>query len=119
VKETNESKYIQQHLANERTYLAWIRTAIAILGIGFLTTSLHSTSVGESEFQGLVTILISGVSIIVGLFLIVGSTINYYRVRKHINTQTFTSANAVIIFLSIVALIILVFVFVYLFSINR
>jgi putative membrane protein len=119
LKETNESKYIQQHLANERTYLAWIRTSIAILGIGFLTTSLHSTSIVESEFQGLITVLISGVSIIVGLFLIVGSTINYYRVRKHINTQTFTSASAVIIFLSVIALIILVFVFMYLFSLNR
>ncbi|MGD6932567.1 DUF202 domain-containing protein, partial [Bacillus thuringiensis] len=28
--ETVDSKYIQQHLANERTYLAWLRTAIAI-----------------------------------------------------------------------------------------
>jgi putative membrane protein len=119
LKETNESKYIQQHLANERTYLAWIRTSIAILGIGFLTTSLHSTSIGESEFQGLITVLISAISIIVGLFLIVGSTVNYYRVRRHINTQTFTSANAVIIFVSIVALIILVFVCMYLFSLNR
>jgi putative membrane protein len=119
LKETNESKYIQQHLANERTYLAWIRTSIAILGIGFLTTSLHSSSSGENDFQELITVLISGISIIVGLFLIVGSTINYYRVRKHINTQTFTSAHVVIIFMSIVALIILVFVCMYLYSLNR
>ncbi|WP_430793738.1 DUF202 domain-containing protein [Bacillus cereus] len=28
--ETVDSKYIQQHLANERTYLAWLRTAITI-----------------------------------------------------------------------------------------
>ena len=39
--ETVESKYIQQHLANERTYLPWIRTAIAIIGLGFLATTLH------------------------------------------------------------------------------
>ncbi|MGR5908007.1 DUF202 domain-containing protein [Bacillus paranthracis] len=33
---TGESvKYAQQHLANERTYLAWIRTAISITGVGF------------------------------------------------------------------------------------
>ena len=30
----NQLLYTQQHLANERTYLAWIRTAIAIIGIG-------------------------------------------------------------------------------------
>ena len=39
----NQIKYAQQHLANERTYLAWIRTAISIVGIGFLATSLHFT----------------------------------------------------------------------------
>ncbi|WP_361920472.1 DUF202 domain-containing protein, partial [Streptomyces sp. NPDC046876] len=33
----------QQHLANERTYLAWIRTVISIVGVGFLATSLHFT----------------------------------------------------------------------------
>ncbi|MDF2857771.1 MAG: hypothetical protein K0Q87_3622 [Neobacillus sp.] len=33
---TLDSRYIQQHLANERTFLAWIRTAIAIIGVGFL-----------------------------------------------------------------------------------
>ncbi|MBT2674587.1 DUF202 domain-containing protein [Streptomyces sp. ISL-14] len=37
-------KYAQQHLANERIYLAWIRTAISITGVGFLNTSLHFTS---------------------------------------------------------------------------
>ncbi|MEL3972286.1 DUF202 domain-containing protein [Rossellomorea oryzaecorticis] len=118
MKETNESKYIQQHLANERTYLAWIRTSIAILGIGFLTTSLHYTSPQENEFQGQITFLISGVSIVIGLFLIIGATINYYRARRHINTQTFTSANAVIIFMSIVAMVILIFVSMYLLLLN-
>ncbi|MCA1053900.1 DUF202 domain-containing protein [Rossellomorea aquimaris] len=118
MKGTNESNYIQQHLANERTYLAWIRTSIAIIGIGFLTTSLHYNSAGENEFQGQISLLISGVSIIIGLFLIVGSTVNYYRARKHINTQTFTSANAVILFMSMVALIILIFICIYLYSLN-
>jgi hypothetical protein len=42
--------------------------------------------------------LISGVSIVIVLFLIIGATINYYRARRHIDTQTFTSANAVIIY---------------------
>lgn len=39
--EMKQLKYAQQHLANERTYLAWIRTAISILGVAFLATSLH------------------------------------------------------------------------------
>ena len=41
-----ESKYVQQHLANERTFLAWVRTGIAMAGIGFLAASFgfHSTA---------------------------------------------------------------------------
>jgi putative membrane protein len=41
---TEDTKYIQQHLANERMFLAWIRTAIAITGIGFLIINLHMKS---------------------------------------------------------------------------
>ena len=43
ISQTVDSKYIQQHLANERTFLAWIRTAIAVIGVGFLATNLHFT----------------------------------------------------------------------------
>ena len=37
---TTSSKYIQQHLANERTYLAWVRTCITMVGLGFLAAGV-------------------------------------------------------------------------------
>ncbi|RBP08065.1 YidH family protein [Rossellomorea aquimaris] len=116
--ETNESKYIQQHLANERTFLAWIRTAIAIIGIGFLTTSLHYNSLQGDAVQDRIAVSISAVSIIIGLVIIIGSTVNYYRTRRHINTQTFVSADAFIKMMAIVATIVLIFVTVYFFMLN-
>ncbi|NMH70184.1 DUF202 domain-containing protein [Bacillus sp. RO3] len=118
MKETNESKYIQQHLANERTFLAWIRTAIAIIGIGFLTTSLHYNSLQENPVQDKIALTISGVSIVIGLAVIIGSTLHYYRTRKHINTQTFVSADAFIKMMAVVATIVLLFVTVYFFSLR-
>ncbi|MCG6551431.1 MAG: DUF202 domain-containing protein [Candidatus Magnetominusculus sp. LBB02] len=33
---TNEYPRAQAHMANERTFLAWIRTSIAIMGFGFV-----------------------------------------------------------------------------------
>ncbi|WP_374057007.1 YidH family protein [Rossellomorea sp. FM04394] len=116
--ETKESKYIQQHLANERTFLAWIRTAIAIIGIGFLTTSLHYNSLEGGAVQDRIAVAISAISLIIGLVIIIGSTVNYYRTRKHINTQTFVSADAFIKMMAIVATVVLIFVTVYFFTLN-
>ncbi len=118
MKETLESKYIQQHLANERTFLAWIRTAIAMIGIGFLTTSLHYNSLQGNPVQDKMSVSISAVSIIVGLVIIIGATINYFRTRKHINTQTFTSSDVIIKIMAAVATVILLFVTVYFLSLK-
>ncbi|WP_096156711.1 MULTISPECIES: YidH family protein [Bacillus] len=107
---TEESKYIQQHLANERTYLAWVRTAIAIIGIGFLATSLHFNTDLQSILNDRIAISISVFSIFIGLATLLLSTIIYFRNRKNINTQTFHSSFKLIIFMTIIiATVFLVF----------
>lgn len=95
--QTLESKYIQQHLANERTYLAWVRTSIAIIGIGFLASSLHFNNIRlVSEIADTIAIFVSIFSLLVGLIILVFATIHYFAVRKNINSQTFASANNLI-----------------------
>ncbi|RSD29220.1 YidH family protein [Mesobacillus subterraneus] len=92
-----ESKYIQQHLANERTYLAWVRTSIAIIGIGFLASTLHFNSIREvSQFADTIAVFISIFSLLIGLIIIFFATFQYFAVRKNINRQTFASANHLI-----------------------
>lgn len=108
--DSKESKYIQQHLANERTFLAWIRTAIATIGIGFLATSLHFNSGYQSNLGDKIAVIITITSVVIGFSTIIGSTINYFRVRKNINKQTFTSSISIIIFMSIIALIIVILI---------
>ncbi|NIK12757.1 YidH family protein [Alkalibacillus sp. S2W] len=93
MRETEDSKYIQQHLANERTYLAWIRTALAIMGIGFLIVNIHfstGASVGGQSDQ--LVEMIGILSVVIGLVAIVFSTVHYVRKKKQINDQTFTSS---------------------------
>jgi putative membrane protein len=36
-----DNKYVRDHLANERTYLAWIRTGIATMGFGVVIAKLR------------------------------------------------------------------------------
>jgi putative membrane protein len=99
---TEESKYIQQHLANERTFLAWIRTAIAVIGVGFLVTNLHYTMRQTVSPAGDLLATIIGLSSVgLGITTIILATIVYLKKINTINNQTFTSSKKYIITLSI------------------
>ncbi|KHD84843.1 DUF202 domain-containing protein [Bacillus ginsengihumi] len=110
-KYTIDSKYIQQHLANERTYLAWIRTSITIMGVGFLITNLHfSTLSSKILISDVLAKIIGLTSIFVGIISIIISTFTYFQKSKKINQQTFTFSSLSVIFLS-VALVLIFIVF--------
>ena len=117
-KETIDSKYIQQHLANERTYLAWIRTSITIIGVGFLITNLHISTINANIIIGDILAQIIGIaSILVGIIIIILSTISYFKKGKEINLQSFAYPRLLIAFLSVLILFIfLVFGIYYLFA---
>ncbi|MEH7438665.1 DUF202 domain-containing protein [Neobacillus drentensis] len=107
IRQTVDSKYIQQHLANERTYLAWIRTAIAIIGVGFLVTNLHFNMMSSlSPIGDLLANLIGIASVALGIVTILMATIVYLRKVTTINQQTFTASKNYIITLSILIIFI-------------
>jgi putative membrane protein len=75
------------HLANERTFLAWIRTSIGIMAFGFVVVKFSlfvkqvSTLVGK---PGLVQH--RGYSVIVGIILVAAGTLtcvlSYFRYKR-------------------------------------
>jgi putative membrane protein len=104
---TIASKYTEQHLANERTYLAWVRTAIAIIGIGFLAISLHfNTEIETSYVSDSIAIIMSIGSVFTGMIMMVFSTINYFRKLKQINSQTFSPSRFLITNITILTIVI-------------
>lgn len=113
-----ESKYIQQHLANERTYLAWVRTSIAIIGIGFLASSLHFNNIRTvSHAADTVAVFVSIFSLLIGLIILSFATVHYFAVRKNINSQTFASANNLIKISTIIIFLIFILLGFYLMNI--
>ncbi|MDM5336763.1 DUF202 domain-containing protein [Fictibacillus enclensis] len=100
-KQTVDSKYIQQHLANERTYLAWIRTAIAMAGIGFVFLNFHfSLQLRVLQLEGKVVAAVGMIFFLLGVAAIIFSTVDFLNKRKQINAQTFQSPVTMVFIMS-------------------
>lgn len=112
-KTTIDSKYIQQHLANERTYLAWIRTALAMIGIGFLIVNIHFSTQTTTVLSDQVAELIGIFSVILGLIIIVFATMSYLVKKRQINEQTFQPSNRIVWLVSIFTIFIVLLFFFY------
>ncbi|WP_046228470.1 YidH family protein [Paenibacillus dauci] len=94
----NESKYTQQHLANERTYLAWIRTSLAILGIGFLAPGLTFRSEMFAHTGHLIASIGGIAAVLMGGCVFGLATRSYFRKRQGINNGSFESTGVLIWF---------------------
>ncbi|MGM0900922.1 MAG: YidH family protein [Bacillota bacterium] len=111
---SEESKYIQQHLANERTFLAWVRTAIAIMGVGFLVTNLHFSMIDNLTAGGdMLATIIGLASVGLGVLTVLMSMIVYFKKIHSINNQSFVSSKTYIVTLSTIIIIIAILLAVY------
>lgn len=90
-------KNFSDHAANERTFLSWVRTAIAVIAFGFvverfdLFLSLMAPSVlrgkitlGQSEFGRIAGVVL----IVLGMVMILVSTFRFVRTAKEIDEPT-------------------------------
>jgi len=85
----------KDHAANERTYLAWIRTAIAVMAFGFLVEkfdlfiSYISHAMGTTiRFKASLSFEYIGLGfILIAIFILVGSSLRFYRTGKAIESD--------------------------------
>ena len=91
---------VRDHLANERTYLAWMRTAVALMGFGMVILRLsylipaELPRTGQGWKLGLLFAL-------VGLLTVLFSTLHYFVIRRGIDDDTFEPASWWVIFFSL------------------
>ncbi|MFC0213274.1 YidH family protein [Paenibacillus chartarius] len=96
-----DSKLIQQHLANERTFLAWLRTSITMVGLGFLAAGVVFRSSGEFGHIGHILAAVIGVSaILLSGLVTVFAVRNYFTKREHIRGNTYHASDFMIKFSS-------------------
>lgn len=95
---------IRDHLANERTYLAWMRSGIALLGFGvlivrirLLTPPLAPQPPGNGWKLGVAFTL-------VGLLMVGLSSWHYFGVRDDIENDTYNPPDRWVILSSLVLL---------------
>jgi putative membrane protein len=79
---------IRDHLANERTMLAWQRTALGVIGIGFLVDRFALGDAGPSVLGSLL-----GVALIIGGAAISAvGMVRFRRTELEIDTRTYRPA---------------------------
>lgn len=88
-------KRYSDHAANERTYLAWVRTSVAIMTFGFLIEkfdlflSYIGKSTGRSDhFSASLAAEIVGLGLfLVGVLVIVSATVRFFHYKQCIESE--------------------------------
>lgn len=90
---------VRDHLANERTYLAWMRTAIALIGFGIVIVRLRILQLSPMPRPGIgwkLGLLFS----LIGLATVLLSTKHYFHSRRNIDEDTYEPAKGLILLFS-------------------
>ncbi|WP_035301108.1 YidH family protein [Brevibacillus thermoruber] len=119
MEKTTDSKFVQQHLANERTFLAWIRTSITIVGLGFLAVGVVFRTSPYTQLGHLISSIVGIGSVLFGTVLVILSTKEYLKKRAGINNETFLSSKALLLMVATSLIFINLFLLVLVFIVIR
>ncbi len=80
----NTGSRVRDHLANERTYLAWLRTGISVAALGVAVAKF-------APQRGTHAIASGGILIFAGLLLSVCGTLRYKAIGRQLDAGVFAS----------------------------
>ncbi len=102
------------HMANERTFLAWIRTSVAIMAFGFVVEKFSlfvkqmayylgkEASPPPPGYSSIIGIILVGLGVVMGVL----AYIRYKTVERQIENDTYQSSGilSVLLFLSVLSI---------------
>ena len=129
INENKESERIlnrRVHMANERTFLAWIRTSIGIMAFGFVVekfalfmkqmsiilekSTIENTIPPSHGYSAMIGIFLVGM----GTLLVLFAFVRYKKVERQIDSDTFQPSSILDILLTILVLAVGIFLVTYL-----
>jgi putative membrane protein len=99
---TEDSNRARDHLANERTFLAWVRTSVAIVVFGFAIGRFAVAMRQLTAFQGHVSkatgfsVWMGTISILAGLAMVVAGLLRYRKTRAQLDEGKFEPAGFIV-----------------------
>ena len=126
---SRKSSYAADHMANERTFLAWVRTSIGIMTFGFVVEKFAlfikqmalllgkfpsslppSTSTSLQGYSSLFGVLLVGLGMLICLL----AFIKYKKVEREIESDTYYSSTWLSVMLTLSILLSGIFLLLYL-----
>lgn len=127
--DNSDSSYSQKHLANQRTFLAWLRTCVAVIGLGFVVARFEIflflfltgrgdlftyTTNPDTSFQTSTITHYSSIMgtsmVILGIVFAIRSLRNYIFTYKSINRGIYTLKHLEIYLLAIANRIVMIII---------
>lgn len=93
----NNGSAARDHLSNERTYLAWLRTGFTIAALGLVLARLQQTS---SEF----TKILAKLLVLLGLLFVVLGLVRYAQVSVLLDDEKFPASGLLMTIVSILTI---------------
>ena len=98
LKQQNLSRAIDRS-ANERTFLAWMRAAIALMGFGVVIVRLRVVQL-PVQYRYAIGWKLGLIFNLVGLATVLISTVHYFTVRRQIDSETYEPPDGMVLFFS-------------------
>ena len=114
------SKRVSDHLANERTFLAWIRTGLATIAFGFVVErfGLVLRELGIKGNTNIIPTHLSsafGIALtVLGVIMMIVALLNFLHNRRSIDAEQFHPHTGFVILLTILASLIGILLAIYL-----
>jgi putative membrane protein len=112
LKEKNTFEKSREHLANERTFLAWIRTSIALMGFGFVIVKftlflkeisllLSTKGVSSKGYSAIVGVIMVALGVIIAIL----AFLQFKKYENQLNNNSYVSSSMLSLFITLIILI--------------